>query len=107
MYALMGLTDAAIIAFVIYPIAYFSMENGAYNEFKREITDDEFQEKADILQKEFQIPVSMLGEQRHISSLCQTVIEYFKNQHIERIANRGENQNETKNETLVGMQKEA
>ncbi len=42
------------------------MENGTYNEFKREITDDEFQE----------------------------------------IANKG-NQNETKNETLVGMQKEA
>ncbi len=77
MYALMGLTDATIIAIVIYPIAYFNMENGAYNECKRGITDNEFQEKADILQKEFLIPVYMLGEQQHMSSLCQMIVDYF------------------------------
>ncbi len=77
MYALMGLTDASIIAFVLYPIAYFSMEDGAHKEFKRRITDDEFKEKVYILQKEFHIPVYMLGEQQHMSSLCQTVIEFF------------------------------
>lgn len=77
MYALMGLTDATIIAFVIYPIAYFNNEDGSYYEFKRRITDEEFKEKASILQKEFQIPVYMLGEQQHMSSLCQIVIDFF------------------------------
>lgn len=35
------------------------------------------------------------------------LLNIFKNQRIERIANKGGNQNETKNKTLVGMQKEA
>lgn len=73
-YALMGLTDAQIIALVVYPITYSSMTGG---EIKQKITYDEFKEKACELHKEFQMPVYMLGEQQQMSSLCQTVIDYF------------------------------
>jgi len=77
MYTLMGLTDATIIAFVLYPMSYFDTENGKYSEIRREISDDEFRQKAEMLQKEFHIPVYLLGEKQHMSSLCQTVIDFF------------------------------
>lgn len=77
MYALMGLTDATIIAFVIYPLTYSSDWNGVYGNSRCKITYEEFKQKADILLKEFQIPVFMLGEKQHMSELCQTLIEFF------------------------------
>ena len=77
MYTLMGLTDATIIAFVLYPITYSDNWNGIYGNAKRRISYDEFQQKADTLQKMFKIPVYMLGEQRHMSELCQDIIEFF------------------------------
>lgn len=77
MYALMGLTDASIIAFVMYPITYFDDWNGVCGNAKYKITYREFQKKADILRKEFQIPVYMLGDRKHMSELCQNIIDFF------------------------------
>jgi len=77
LYALIGLTDASIIAFVMYPIAYSNEWNGTYGCSKYEIDSGEFEQKSYILQKEFQIPVYMLGDMRHMSDLCQKVIDQF------------------------------
>ena len=77
MYALMGLTDADIIAFVIYPITYSEDWNGLYGNSKHKITIDEFKCKAELLMQEFHIPVYMLGDKMHMSKLCQDVIDYF------------------------------
>ena len=76
-YALKGLTDATVIALVMYPITYSSEWNGIYGNSKHKVTFVEYKEKADQLQNEFQIPVYLLGEKQHISELCQTVIEFF------------------------------
>lgn len=77
MYALMGLTDADIIAFVIYPITYSEDWNGLYGNSKHKITIEEFKCKAELLMQEFHIPVYMLGDKMHMSKLCQDVIDYF------------------------------
>lgn len=76
-YALIGLTNAEIIGFVMYPITYASEWNGIYGNSKHKISDREFQEKAEMLVKEFQIPVYLLGDKRHMNDLCRSVIEYF------------------------------
>lgn len=76
-YALMGLTDATIIAFVMYPITYSNDWNGIYGNSKRRITYEDFKQKADTLQEMFKIPVFMLGDQQHMSELCQAVIDFF------------------------------
>lgn len=76
-YALMGLTDADIIAFVIYPITYSEDWNGLYGNSKHKITIEEFKCKAELLMQEFHIPVYMLGDKMHMSKLCQDVIDYF------------------------------
>lgn len=73
--ALMGLTDATIIAFVMYPITYFDDWVGGKAE--RKITYEEFKQKADELHNVFQIPVFLLGEQQHMSDLCQAIIDFF------------------------------
>lgn len=72
-YALVGLTSATIIAFVMYPMTF----SNEWSNSKRKITHEEFTQKANKLQKEFNIPVFRLGEQRHISDLCQMVIDFF------------------------------
>ena len=77
MYALMGLTDATIIAFVMYPITYSSDWNGVYGNSTHKVTNEKFEQKAVILRKEFQIPVYMLGVKQHINELCHEVIEFF------------------------------
>jgi len=75
--ALMGLTDASILAFVMYPITYSSDWNGVFGNSKHKITSEEFKQKADELLKEFQIPVYMLGKKQHMNELCQAVIDFF------------------------------
>jgi uncharacterized NAD-dependent epimerase/dehydratase family protein len=77
MYTLMGLTDADIIALVMYPITYSADWNGVYGNSRYQISLSEFEQKADILQKEFQIPVFMLGDQQQMKELCQIIIEHF------------------------------
>ena len=73
----MGLTDADIIALVMYPITYSADWNGVYGNSRYQISLSEFEQKADILQKEFQIPVFMLGDQQQMKELCQIIIEHF------------------------------
>jgi uncharacterized NAD-dependent epimerase/dehydratase family protein len=77
MYALMGLTDATIVAFVMHPITYSSDWNGIYGNSRHKITYEEFKQKADTLRNEFQIPVFMLGDQQHMGDLCQVIIDFF------------------------------
>lgn len=76
-YTLTGLTDATIIAFVMYPVTYSGDWDGIYGNSKRRIAYDEFERRAELLQKEFGVPVYMLGEQQHMSKLCQEIIDYF------------------------------
>lgn len=76
-YALMGLTDATILALVIYPLTYANDWNEIYGNVKYKITNDEFKKKARELQKIFQIPVFLLGNSEHTSELCKTVIDFF------------------------------
>jgi len=77
MYALMGLTDATIIAFVMYPITYSSDWSGIYGNSKHKVTNDEYKQKSDTLQDEFQIPVFMLGNKQHTNDLCKLIINFF------------------------------
>lgn len=76
MYTLIGLTDATIVAFVLYPITYANGSEGG-GSLKRKITYAEFEQKADMLQKEFRIPTYLLGEKVHMSELTQAVIDFF------------------------------
>ncbi len=76
-YTLMGLTDAKIIAFVIYPLTYDIEKNGISSQLKRKITQEEFEQKKAMLLKEFNIPVYKLGEEHHIDDLCQRIIDFF------------------------------
>lgn len=76
-YALMGLTDASIIAFVVFPLTFVSDWKGVFGNTKRKITNEEFEQFADTLKKEFNIPVYLLGETQHMKDLCQTVIDFF------------------------------
>ena len=76
-YSLSGLTDANVIALVMYPITFSNNWNGIYGESKHVITDDEFLRKKGMLQNEFNIPVFLLGEKQDMESLCQVIIDYF------------------------------
>lgn len=77
MYALMGLTDATIVALVMYPLTYSNDWNGVYGNAKYKISYDEFEQRANILHKEFQIPVFLLGDERHTNDLSQVIIDFF------------------------------
>ena len=77
MYALMGLTDATILALAMYPITYSEDWTGIYGNSKYKITYDEFNQKSEMLQKKFKIPIFMLGNIQHMNSLCQAVIDFF------------------------------
>lgn len=72
-YTLTGLTNAIIVAFVMYPMTFLN----EWNSLKREVTHEEFKEKTNALQKLFKVPVFLLGEQQHICDLCQTIIDFF------------------------------
>lgn len=76
-YTLMGLTGAEVLAFVMYPITYASDWNGIYGNSKHVITKQAFQQKAEVLSKEFQIPVYLLGDKKQMSELCESIIRYF------------------------------
>lgn len=69
---LKGLTDASLIALVMYPLTYLN----EWSNTKRRITCDEFNEKADMLRSFFRVPVYLLGEQ-HTGLLCQDIIDFF------------------------------
>lgn len=69
---LKGLTDATIIAFVMNPMTL----SNEWSSLKRKITFGEFNQKAEILQEVFGIPVFLLGEES-VSDLCQNIIDFF------------------------------
>lgn len=77
MYALKGLTNASIVALVMYPITYDNDWNGVYGCGKHKISREEFESKANQLYKEFGVPVFMLGGNNDSKLLCQTVIDFF------------------------------
>lgn len=77
MYTLMGLVDSTVVALMMYPITYASDWNGVYGNSKYRISDDEFTKKADELRVEFNIPVYLLGNQKHLEDLCQNIIDFF------------------------------
>lgn len=71
-YTLKGLTDATIIAFVMNPMTL----SNDWSNLKRKITYEEFDQKANLLQEMFMVPVFLLGEQS-MSDLCQKIIDFF------------------------------
>lgn len=72
-YALMGLTDASIIAFVMFPITY---NNDSFYGKKVMVSKTQFQSKETELHKAFNIPVYLLNDE-HINELCNTIIDTF------------------------------
>ncbi len=78
MYALIGLTDATILAFVIFPLTYSVDTNGTiYGNTKRKITYDEFKRKSEELQNEFGLPTFLSGELNDMGQLCDRIIDFF------------------------------
>lgn len=73
----MGLTDASIIAFVVYPLTYSNDSTGISSYQKHKVTHEEFSNKVKSLLKEFNIPSFMLGVQQDMSKLCQMIIDFF------------------------------
>jgi hypothetical protein len=73
LYALMGLTDATVIALVIFPI---TNKEVFYHGKKEKISNNEFQNKAKELYDAFHIPVYLLSDE-NINKLCNTIIDYF------------------------------
>lgn len=71
-YTIKGLTDASLIAFVMYPMTYLN----EWSNVKRRITYEEFDESAEELRRIFDVPVYLFGEQ-HIENLCQDIVDYF------------------------------
>lgn len=77
MYTLMGLVDSIVVALVMYPITYASDWNKVYGNSKYRISEEEFTQKANELMAEFNIPVYLLGNQKHLEDLCQNIIDFF------------------------------
>lgn len=76
-FALIGLTDATIVALVMYPLTYSDGCNGVFGNTKYIISYDEYEQRANILYKEFQIPVFLLGNEKHMNDLSQEIIDFF------------------------------
>lgn len=76
-YALMGLTGASIIAFVVFPMTFVGDWKDVFGNSRRKITDDEFEQFSDTLKKEFNKPVFLLGQEQHMEDLCQEIIDFF------------------------------
>lgn len=76
LYTLIGLTDATVLALVMYPITY-SSEWGGIGTSKRNITDEEFSKRARELEDEFHTPVYLLGDEDDLSQLSENIIDFF------------------------------
>lgn len=70
--AIGGLTNSTVIALVMYPLTFVN----EWSDVKRQISSDEFCERASLLQEKFKIPVFLLSDQ-DVDKLCQSVINYF------------------------------
>lgn len=75
-YALMGLTDATVIALVMFPVT-FSNECGGIGISKRIITKEEFELRAAELVNELNIPTYLLGNTKDLNSLCENIVDFF------------------------------
>ena len=75
-YTLMGLTDATVIALVMFP-ATFSNEWGGIGVSKRIITEKEFESKATELVNELTIPTYLLGNRNDLNRLCKNIVDFF------------------------------
>ncbi len=73
----MGLTDATIVALVMYPLTYSNDWNGVYGNAKYKISYDEYRERAETLHNELNIPVFLLGDEQHLNDLSQIIIDFF------------------------------
>lgn len=76
-YTLIGLTNATVIAFVIYPFTYGNNQNGIYGTLKHKLDYTEYKEKYRILLDEFNIPTFMLGNQKDVKDICDLIIDFF------------------------------
>lgn len=76
-YTLIGLTNATVIAFVIYPFKYGNNQNGIYGTLKHKLDYTEYKEKYRILLDEFNIPTFMLGNQKDVKDICDLIIDFF------------------------------
>ena len=76
-YALMGLTGASIIAFVVFPMTFVGDWKEVFGNAKRKITEKEFEQFSDTLKKEFNKPVFLLGEEQHMKDLCGKIVDFF------------------------------
>ncbi len=77
LYALMGLTGAKILAFMLYPITYTSDKNGVYGNDRYRITYQDYEKRASELFQEFKIPTFLLGNRTHMRKLCNEIIDFF------------------------------
>lgn len=76
-YALVGLTRASVVAFVVFPLTFIGDWKEVFGSSKRKITDKEFGQFADTLKKEFNKPVFLLGEKQHMEDLCREIVNFF------------------------------
>ena len=75
-FALIGLTNASVLALVMYPITT-SSEWGGISSSRRKITAEEYNKKAHELEEYLNIPVYMLGDEGDLNKLCENIIDFF------------------------------
>lgn len=73
----MGLTDAKVVALVMYPVTRAREWNGVYGISKYVISDEEFTKKVNELNSIFHLPIYLLGENEDLEKLCNTIIDFF------------------------------
>lgn len=76
-FTITGLTDSSLIALVVYPLTYTDDWKLVYGNSQRKITEHEFIEKKDELEKNFGVPVYLLGNEQHMQNLRDDIINFF------------------------------
>ena len=76
-YTITGLTGAAVIALIMYPITYSNSWSDIYGIPSYHISANEFKSKASYLETEFHIPVYLLGDKHHAKDICQLIVDFF------------------------------
>lgn len=69
---LQGLTDAKVIAFVMYPLTYMN----EWSTMKRRVTIEEYAKKRSSLYEKFETPVYFMGEDT-ANELANNIIDFF------------------------------
>lgn len=68
--------DSKVIAFVVFPMDIQADWTGIYGA-KKPLSDESYQKVKETLGKEFHIPVYQLGNENDMTSLVDTVIDFF------------------------------